>query len=305
MNFGQITSVVGEAAPERRGRHPRRLRAVTLRLASGLLFASLAAALGAGCANTGDNQVAPPTAVGMTSTMTPYYSDQELTLYQAQVPVQLPVRQPTADERKALGKQTPYPHAPWITVDDERIEIRFTLSNIDDTPHAIELLFDAWNEFDRYKPGIQVVSDDETTPDFSTNDKFYIVPAKSRVEGTLTADDTREMAVDLATAERIQANDPPLGEGVSANALMNHAMNLQNRSTQPDPILQPWIPTSGIPGLTGFDLGIRTTEQANVAVEITVDITDLNGNKIIPQGETMTSIGKPSNELQPPKAAAE
>ncbi|HEX7665154.1 MAG TPA: hypothetical protein VF407_11600, partial [Polyangiaceae bacterium] len=148
------------------------------------------------------------------------------------------------------------------------------------------------------------VSDDETTPDLSTSDKYYVVPAKSRIEGTLTADDTREMAVDLATAERIQAGLPPLGDDVSANALMNHAMNLQNRSTQPDPLIQSWIPTSNIPGLTGFDLGIRTTEQANVAVEITVDITDLQGNRVIPQGEQMASIGKPPAELTPPKAPA-
>jgi len=92
----------------------------------------------------------------------------------------------------------------------------------------------------------------------------------------------------------------------NANALMNHAMNLQNRSTQPDPLLQKWIPTTGIPGLTGFDLGIRTTEPANIAIEVTVDITDLNGNRVIAQGDTTNKpIGLPPNTLVPPKAPTE
>ncbi|MEO8876011.1 MAG: hypothetical protein ABI461_10515 [Polyangiaceae bacterium] len=281
-----------------------RASGVALRLGAASLFLAVVAPLGAGCANTDDNQVNAPVDLGMTDTMAPYYSDQELTLYQAQIPVKLPIRAPTADEAKALGKLAPYPHAPFLSSTDIRVQVRFTLSNIDDKPHAVEMLFDAWNEFDRYKPGIQIVSDDQTTPDFSTNDKFFIVPAKGRVQGTLTSDDTSEMEIDLATAEAIMAGTPPLGADVSANALMNHAMNLQNRSTQPDPLLQSWIPKGAVPGLTGFDLGIRTSEPANVAVEITIDLTDLNGNRIIPQGNSEKAIGIPPKELVPPKAPA-
>jgi hypothetical protein len=265
------------------------------------------APLGAGCANTDANQVNAPVDLGMTDTMAPYYSDEELTLYQAQLPVKLPIRAPTSAESKALGKEVPYSHAPYYVSTDTRIEIHYVLSNLDAQDHSIELLFDAWNEFDRYKPGVQVVSDDQTTPDLSTNDKPWVVPANSRLEGTLTSDDTTEMEVDLATAEAIMANIPPVDPmGPSANALMNHAMNVQNRSTVPDPLIQKWIPTTGIPGLTGFDLGIRTTEPANIAVEVTVDITDLNGNRVIAQGDTTDKpIGLPPNMLVPPKPATD
>ena len=287
------------------GRGPR-LRSAALRIAAASLFVGVLAPLGAGCANTDSNQVNAPVDLGMTDTMAPYYSDEELTLYQAQIPVMLPIRAPTSAESKALGKEAPYSHAPYYTSTDTRIEIHYTLSNLDAKDHNVELLFDGWNEFDRYKPGIQVVSDDETTPDFSVNDSSHVLTAKSRLEGTLTSDDTTEMEVDLATAEALMANTPPLGMDDNANALMNHAMNLQNRSTQPDPLLQKWIPTTGIPGLTGFDLGIRTTEPANIAIEVTVDITDLNGNRVIAQGDTTNKpIGLPPNTLVPPKAPTE
>lgn len=306
MNRGKNAALVGVQAPMRAGRFPRLRKRSVLRAAAATLFLGMVAPLGAGCANTDDNQVNPPVELGMTDTMAPYYSDQELTLYQAQLPVKIPIRAPTAAESKALGKEAPYSHAPYYTSTDTRIEIRFTLSNLDDKDHSVELLFDAWNEFDRYKPGVQVVSDDQTTPDFSVNDQTHVVPAKSRLQGTLTSDDTTEMEVDLATAEAIMAGIPPLGMDVSANALMNHAMNVQNRSTQPDPLIQQWIPKSGIPGLTGFDLGIRTTEPANIAIEVTVDVTDLNGNRVVAQGDTTDkTIGLPPNTLVPPKAPAE
>lgn len=304
MIRGNFAGTRGDTTPMYMGQRPRRLRAIVLRVVAAALMTGLAASFGAGCANTDDNQVNKPNEVGMTDQMAPYYSDQETTLYQAQIPVKLPIRQPTDQERKNLGDLKPYPHAPYLTANDERVEIRFTLSNVDDKEHKVELLLDAWNEFDRYKPGIQVVSDEETTPDFSVYDRYFILGPKARVQGTITSDDTHEMEVDLATAEYIQAGDPPLGPDDSGNALMNHAMNLQNRSTQPDPFLQKWIPTGVVPGMTGFDLGIRTTEPANVAVEVTVDITDLNGNRLVPQGQAEPTIGMPPNELQPPKGTA-
>jgi hypothetical protein len=307
MIRGKNTALVGVQSPMRAGRLPRNLRSLALRVAAASLFVGVIAPLGAGCANTDSNAVNAPVDLGMTDKMAPYYSDEELTLYQAQMPVKLPMRAPTAAEAKALGQEKPYSHAPFLQSTDIRVQIDWTLSNLDAQDHSVELLFDAWNEFDRYKPGVQVVSDDQTTPDLSTNDKQWVVPGNSRLQGTLTSDDTNEMMVDLATAERIMAGDPPVDPmGPSANALMNHAMDLQNRSTVPDPLIQSWIPTSGIPGLTGFDLGIRTTEPANIAVEVTVTITDLNGNRVIADSDsTDKPFGIPPNTLVPPKPATE
>ena len=71
-------------------------------------------------------------------------------------------------------------------------------------------------------------------------------------------------------------------------------------STDGDPLITRYIPKV-IAGLTGFDLGLRTSgEQANVAVEIVVDITDLNGNRVIPTGGSEKPIGEPSRTIEPP-----
>ena len=265
---------------------------------SAMIGAALALAA---CANTDANQVTSPIALGMTDSLGAYYSDGQLTIYEVQKPVALPIRRPTDDEVKALGKTDPYPRSPFLLAGDLRVEVRFTLSNLDDASHNVELLLDPWNEFVRYRPGVQVVSDEETTPNFSGYDRLIVVPGKSRVVGTITADDTNELAVDLATAEAIMKNPPPDGQdgSVPIAALFNHVFNLQNRSSAPDPLIDPYIPKV-IAGLTGFDLGVRTYEHATVAVEIVIDVTDLNGNRVIPAGDGAKPSGPPGTILQPP-----
>jgi hypothetical protein len=255
----------------------------------------------AGCTNS-DAQVDSPVVLGMTDKMAAYYSDQELTMYEAQLPVQLPVRKPTQQDLMGLpGNVAPYPRQPYLLDSDETVEVRYTVSNLDDQQHVVELLLDPWNEFVRYRPGVTVVNDEETVPNFSGFDKFLVVPGKGRVVGTITADDTREMSVDLATAQNIMAMPPDAMAAFSATGLMNRAFNLQNRSTDNDPVLSPWIPKV-IAGLTGFDLGIRTYEPANVAIEITTDVTDLNGNRILSPGSTDAKMNIPGKILAPPGA---
>lgn len=283
-------------APTRAGPRPRRPLAVP---ATGLLLAlGLVPALGA-CVNNDANQVTPPVALGMSKTIAPFYSDQQITIYQVETPVTLPVRRPTDGEAKALGKADPYPRAPFLHADDLRVEIRFTLSNLDDEAHSVELLVDPWNEFVRYKPGVQVVSDEQTIPDFSGYDKFFVLPPKSRTAGTITRDDTNELAVDLATAENAMANPPAAGAGTNLNALFNHIFNLQNRSNDGDPLVTPLVPKT-IAGLTGFDLGLRSYGPANVAVEVLVDIVDVAGDRVIGAGSGAKPIGPPGTLLRPP-----
>jgi hypothetical protein len=289
-----LRSNVLALAPRAAGRFPRLLGLV-----------AIATIVGA-CANNDDNQTTSPSDVGMTDKIAPIYSDGQTTIYQVETPVKLPFRKPTDAERQALGDAPGLPRAPFLLASDARVEIRFTISNLDDTQHAVELLLDPWNEFVRYKPGIQIVSDEQTTPDFSGFDKSFIVPGKSRIQGTITSDDVNEMAIDLATVEGI-AKSPPTGPDVNLNGLFNHIFNLQNRSNAPDPLVAPYLPKV-VPGLTGFDLGLRITQAegamgaGNIAVEVIVDITDLNGNRINPPDVTDNMMGIPGNVLQPPKA---
>jgi hypothetical protein len=281
-------------------RPPRPAGARPRRVAASCAFAAL---LLAACANEDAGTVQPPVVLGMTPSVAAYYSDAQLTLYEVQKPVPLPVRPPTDAEKAALGKQDPYPRAPYLLASDLRIEVHYTLSNLDDVGHDVELLFDPWNEFVYWSPGVTVVSDEVTTPNRSGWDKYVHVDGKSRVEGNLTSDDTNELAVDLATVMAIAKNPPGQNASVDETTLMNHVFDLQNRSNDGDPLIAPYLPKV-VAGLTGFDLGLRTTEPATVAVEITVDVTDLNGNRLLPQGSTQTPLGQPGTALAPPGARA-
>ena len=297
-------------APRREGLRPR-------------LWLLALIGVGVACSNGNADQVTAPNDLGMISTMAPYYTDGNLTLYESQKPVMLPVRMPTSAEVSALqagSKVTPYPRAPFLTVADESIEVHYTITNVDSTEHAVWLLIDPWNEFVRWRPGITVVDDDVTVPN-EGYDQAFSVPANSRIEGTLTTDDMQEIATKLASVENVMASPdamtgtvPQYPSGMEQGAttldtttLCNNIFDYQNRSNSdpPDPLFTPWIP-SVIAGVTGFDLGIRTYDSAaNVAVEITMDIVDLspNSNRFVTQGDSSTkTIGLPPVTLSPPAA---
>jgi hypothetical protein len=282
------------ASPTLAGARPHALRA----------FATLALTFALACDN-GTAQVTPPVVLGMTDQIAASYSDAQLTIFTVQVPVKLPMRAPTDAERQALGpKVDPYPRAPFLLNDDVRIEVRFTLSNLDDKQHSIELLLDPWNEFVRYRGGVTVVNDEVTTPNLSGYDKFYVLPPKGRVVGTLTTDDMHDLAIKLATVENIILKAPPpdpMNPMSGPTGLINRVFNIQNRTNTGDPLFTPYIPTV-IAGMTGFDLGLRSYEPANVAVEITVDVTDVNGHRVVQPGQSDALMREPTTVLTPPGA---
>jgi hypothetical protein len=254
-----------------------------------------------GCANSGETQVIPPVVLGMPETSAPTYDDGQMQIYETYLPVPLPLRRP-ADGEIPMGKVDPYPRAPFHLASDTRITARFTISNLEDKPHTVELLVDPWNEFVRYAPGI-VVSDEATTPNLSGIDKFFVLPALGRIEGILTPDDIVELAVDLGTAMTLKKQPPAADSPFAGPALYNRAFNVQNRSTQPDPLLGPFIPKVAA-GIVGFDLGLRTYEPAKVAIEVILDVEDLNGDRVIPAGDDTRRVGRPGNPLAPPAPPA-
>jgi hypothetical protein len=282
----------------------RPLRAVRRPQRFVLALAPIAAlaAVTAACANNDANQVEDPVVLGMSDTAPVYYRDEQITIYEVQTQVPLPVRPPSDIEKQGLtGDVPPYPRPPFLRNTDERVEVRYTITNLDDAQHSVELLLDPWNEFARWEPGITVVNDETTVPNTSGYDKFLVVPGKSRVEGTITPDDTNELAVDLATAMAILKNPPAADAAIGTGTMLNHVFDLQNRSNDGDPLISGYIP-SVIAGISGFDLGLRTYETANVAVEIIVDFTDLNGQRAVQTGSTQTPMGRPGKALMPPGA---
>jgi hypothetical protein len=83
---------------------------------------------------------------------------------------------------------------------------------------------------------------------------------------------------------------------------VDNVFSLQNRPLTNDTLVSQFIP-GAIAGLTGFDLGLQSTSPENISVEILVDITDLNGDRIIQPGQGGKTIGIPKTILSPVPAS--
>ncbi len=256
----------------------------------------------AACAADDEKQVLDPVVMGIVETTAPTYDDGQQQIYEVHSPVELPLRRPDGNETPR-GESPPFPRPPFHLASQTRITIRYTLTNLEDKKHTVEMLLDPWNEFVRYVPGVQM-DDEETIPNLSGWDKFFVLGPKQRIEGIITPDDVAELATDLGTAMRLQATPPAADSEFGGAVLYNRAFNLQNRSSQPDPVLAPFFPPV-VPGLVGFDLGLRTYEPARIAVELIIDVEDLEGNRVIqPEDrQKIRAFGPPGGTLTPPAGA--
>jgi hypothetical protein len=254
-----------------------------------LLGLGLAALCSIGCGDQAHEETLPPLQVGMTKDVEPIYDDGELVIYEVKKGVAFPILAPSDQARGDLNKERPEPYGrqPWVTIQDVQVQVSWTISNLDEEEHVVELLVDPWNEFGRYYPGLQLTDADnqEFMPNFSGIDKRYIVAGtgagdKSRLHGTYTFADLEETATDLATVMGIIKTPPPAEdeEGDPRVTYANHAFHTQNRSHD-DPLVQQWVPGT-VAGLTGLDIGFRTYAPATVAIEVAIELVDKNGKRL-------------------------
>jgi hypothetical protein len=262
----------------------------------------LCALCGAGCSAQVQDRNLEPEQVGLTPAVPPIFDDGETQLFEVKKGLQFPIAQPDSAAAAALDKQDvePYGRMPWITNKDVKVQLTWTLSNLDAGGHVVELLIDPWNEFGRYYPGMQLVNAQEQKfePNSSGIDHLYVLDgagagASSRRHGTFTFDDMNEMAIDFATVQNMKKLSPlPLPNGAQADPTMmvdplptyaNHAFNLINHSYN-DLLIAPYIPAV-IAGLTGIDFGFRTTEKATVALDIQIEILDSGQDRVVQAGD--------------------
>jgi hypothetical protein len=255
-----------------------------------MLLAAALSAAAIGCADQDHEESLPPLQVGMTKEVAPIYDDGELVIYEVKKGIAFPILAPSDAMRGELAPMEPYGRSPWLTTDDLDVQVTWTITNLDDDEHVVEMLVDPWNEFGRYYPGLQVTDaeNDELMPNFSAIDKRYIVAGKgageaSRVHGTYTFADLKEAATDLATVMGIIKNPPPAeSDDPDAEdprvAFANHAFHWQNHSYD-DPLVHSWVPPT-VAGLTGLDIGFRTYEPATAAIEVAVELVDKNGKRV-------------------------
>jgi hypothetical protein len=281
----------------------------------------LSCGFGVGCGSQADDRNLQPSEVGMTKTVAPIFDDGETQLYEVKRGLQFPIVAPSDSEWSALGKDVePYGRTPWVTNQDVKVQLTWTLSNLDDSEQVVEVLVDPWNEFARYYPGMQLADANEQKfePNLSGIDHYFVLAASSagessRRHGTFTFDDMNELAVDFATVQNMKKNRPPLPGGAQQDPDMmtdplpiyaNHAFNIQNRSYN-DVLVQPYIPQV-IPGLTGVDFGFRISKPtctpspdkpcggATVALEIAIEIVDQGKGRVQREGGTQPLLDAPT-----------
>jgi hypothetical protein len=196
----------------------------------------------------------------------------------------------------------PYPHSPWVTTDELRVQLSYTLTNLDEGEHVVEVLVDPWNEFASYYPGLMLEDAEEGAyvPNLSgINSRFLLggrgEGERSRMHGVYTFDVMEELARDFATVMNMIENPPNL-QGVNEEEgedgliiAVNHAF--ANPSTT-DVLSRPHIP-GVIPALTGFDLGLRTGEPARVAIEVVVEVVDQGSEKLETDDNTGALLPEP------------
>ncbi|MBX3184715.1 MAG: hypothetical protein KIT72_05080 [Polyangiaceae bacterium] len=251
-----------------------------------------------GCGDQEEVRTLVPQQVGMTADMEPVFEGDEFSLYEVKLAVRLPIRAATEGDMQRAWENpiAPFPHRPTVVPSDYRVQVTWVLTNLDDRPHAFEFLLDPWNEYGRYWPGMQVVDAQrgEVLPNLSGIDFHREIGPRSageasRMHGTLTYDDFDELAIDFATVmniiETVPPPDPEDRNAMSPVTLVNHAFHIGNRSAS-SPLTRPFIP-SIIPAITGFDIGIRTRQPANLALEFVVELSELNRDRdrVLDEGE--------------------
>jgi hypothetical protein len=260
----------------------------------------------AGCSGTSEERTLPSIQVGMDQSLAPIYDDDELALYEVRLGVQLPILAPSAAQRAELDAQpmSPYGTAPWVRLEDVRLQLSWTLTNLDVEAHNIEVLVDPWNEFAKYFPGLQLVDAEngEYLPNLSGIDYLYAVQGSgageaSRRHGTFTFDDLDEMARDFATAMNL-IDDPPMSLDEDEDltvTYVNHAFAFQNHSER-DLLVKAWLPPV-VPGLTGFDIALRTFEPAKVAIEVVAEVVDTGSGKVLTEGRSGELLEAPAQVI--------
>ncbi len=115
--------------------------------------------------------------------MAPIFEDDESQLFEVKRGLQFPILAPTAAEQGALNGTLvePYGRKPWITSKDVKVQLTWTISNLDEDAHVVEMLIDPWNEFGRYYPGMNLVDaeEEEFKPNFPASTACTSLEGKS------------------------------------------------------------------------------------------------------------------------------
>jgi hypothetical protein len=141
----------------------------------------------------------------------PVAADSGMTGYApASVLYVLPVRKPTADEKKALvadQKLRKLPMAePWAQLRDFDIEIQYSVRNVDTMEQTVVVTLDGGNEFGDYVPSAYIDPranvDEQTQPPHLVADVPLTIAPGATATGVFREDNLHESAIDLEAITR-------------------------------------------------------------------------------------------------------
>lgn len=208
--------------------------------------------------------------VALTDDTAPAVEGEEGALFIVETRADVPVIRPTDTEMQDLyrGREShprlPFPRLPWIERGDIELSVDFTLSNLDDEPHDVDVTINGANEFHEYFPGVVDV-EDEPVPLHAQWERRYTIEPKSRITRTVREEEIDEAAVDLATVVNGAPNPDQIVYFESKSAT-----DKRTRRYIPDVI----------PGLIALRLGLRATDAGPILLEATIRARDVGGKLV-------------------------
>ena len=227
----------------------------------------------------------------------PLVMTDEAALYMVEERILLPLKEPTnrqlrdlERERRDVGDPYPYDRLPWVTRGDYELEVDYLLVNLDDEPRRVDVTINGINEFHEYVPEFEI-DDDEIIVEFSQWERSLALEPLERRAGTIREENLDEAAVDLATV---------------VNGVTNANFTVHpNNQHQTDTRSGPFIPEV-VPALAGFRAGLRTTEAANIVMELTIRVRD-EKNRVISNVDNAWEMPAPAiflpSSVVPPEDA--
>jgi len=236
-----------------------------------------------------------PLAFAMTADTPPAIANEDGDgLYVVLFPVVLPLRAPTTEEMNdlmAAPAVSPFMSAIWLNNGDIGMTGDIVLTNLDDEEHVIKLVLEARTEFHQHVPNVALDDEGDVAADFSSYEQTIILPPGARLQRRITDEEFDEVALDFAAI----INGAP-----NANQVF-YFLNQHMRDPRNDQYIPPVVP-----GLVGFNVGIRSTSPVNVAVELTMSLVD-RSDRVAREGDGLWDIPEPEiiTPVPPADPAAE
>src|SRR5690606_15853089 len=130
-----------------------------------------------------------PWAFALDADTPPFFTSDDGDVFLVEQRVEIPFREPTDEERAALGDvselQIPFPQLPYLRRGDFEIQLDYTISNLSPNQTVtVAVTINGFNEFHEYNPGFQIV-ENMIVADYSGWERTLRLEPGARQSGTV------------------------------------------------------------------------------------------------------------------------